>query len=100
MSEKLELKVTVEGTDLDAKLANFLRAGAPAYPGFLRSHSGTEMVRVTDIKRADGQPIGAEAEFERYWDETHVEEYEAQANEKSEAREAFMYAIKYANRIR
>jgi hypothetical protein len=83
----LELKVTVSGQDPDGTLATMNRET-------LRLHAGPYALKVTKVERADGQAFGLEAAFEEYWAECHCEGDDEEA-EKSWAREAFLYGVKY-----
>lgn len=87
----LDLKVTVEDTDPDGQLATILREEV-----VLRGKQTGRGVKVTKVERADGQPVGAEAEFEEYWTEMHStrEGTDWDSGEKLEARDAFMYAVR------
>jgi hypothetical protein len=98
MTEKkrLELKVTVEGADPDGALAKILKTATPSGVATLLSRKGTEGLNVTKVERADGQAIGLEAHFEQYWAENHCEGDDGEEGEKSWAREAFFYGVRWA----
>ncbi len=93
----LELKITVAprsaATDPDKALA--LTAVSD-----LSLDGTTYRFKVTKIERADGQPFGAESEFEDWWRDGHAEgEGEEETHEKMWAREAFNYAVTYMRRM-
>lgn len=49
-------------------------------------------LKVIKVERADGQPFGLESAFEEWWADNHCE---GDADEKTWAREAFTYGVKY-----
>lgn len=94
VGKALDLKVTVVCADAspDAVLSRMardrLRLTAPPYT-----------LKVTAVERADGQPFGAESEFEEWWRDSHHEgDGDEETDEKVWAREAFNYAVTYMKR--
>jgi hypothetical protein len=87
MSKALDLKVTVSGDDPDATLAKM-------YKPYLRLTSRLNSLKVIKVERADGQPLGLEAEFEQRWAELHGEGGEADAADKEWARDFFFTGVK------
>jgi hypothetical protein len=95
-TKRLELKVTVEGEDPDGTLAAMTRQGPHPRPYTAQIQYGTRSLPVVKVERADGQAIGLEAHFEQYWAENHCEGDDGEEAEKSWAREAFFYGVRWA----
>jgi hypothetical protein len=96
MSKSLDLKITVAGEDPDATLRHIIQTSPRNNPALLTTVNKTMPLSVVKIERADGQPIGLEAEFEEYWQEYSQgrERENPYGYEKGSARDAFMYAVK------
>jgi hypothetical protein len=84
---ELKLKVTVTGDNPDRTAALMSRLHTQVLS------AGPYKLTVTCVERADGQPLGAEAEFEEWWAESHCEGDDGEPQEKSWALEAFLYAL-------
>lgn len=91
----LELTVTVSGEDPDAALAAMTRQGPHPRPHVAQIQYGTRSLNIVEMKRADGQPFGLDAEFEAYWAGACGEGDIDDNTVKSWAREAFLYGVKY-----
>lgn len=95
-NKKLDLKITVSGSDPDGTLHEILSRSPKNRAHVAQLKYGVLGLEVDSIARADGAEIGLEAEFEEYWAETHCNGDEPDGDEKGYALDFFMHGVKYA----
>lgn len=101
----LKLRVRVQNSNgADYVVARIARdidtdATGKAAIGQTRLAGGGFAVPVLSVERADGQPLGMEAEFIEYWHDTHCEGDDEESIAKDEARAAFMYGVRFGKSI-